>query len=203
MVNPFKKSVENSEELENNNQAELDSASEVDNKEEALSEEATIKEENNVEELQVEESIEWKEKYETLNNQYIRLAADFDNFRKRQESERESLLKYGAENTVKKLIEVIDNFDRGMKAIETVEDCEKVKECYQLAYKNFNDVLTKIGLEVIATEGEEFDPNLHEAVMQTPTDEKPENVIITELQKGYKLGDKVLRASLVNVATAP
>lgn len=203
MVNPFKKSVENSEELENNNQAELDSASEVDNKEEALSEEATIKEENNVEELQVEESIEWKEKYEALNNQYIRLAADFDNFRKRQESERESLLKYGAENTVKKLIEVIDNFDRGMKAIETVEDCEKVKECYQLAYKNFNDVLTKIGLEVIATEGEEFDPNLHEAVMQTPTDEKPENVIITELQKGYKLGDKVLRASLVNVATAP
>ena len=203
MVNPFKKSVENSEELENNNQAELDSASEVDNKEEALSEEATIKEENNVEELQVEESIEWKEKYEALNNQYIRLAADFDNFRKRQEAERESLLKYGAENTVKKLIEVIDNFDRGMKAIETVEDCEKVKECYQLAYKNFNDVLTKIGLEVIATEGEEFDPNLHEAVMQTPTDEKPENVIITELQKGYKLGDKVLRASLVNVATAP
>lgn len=203
MVNPFKKSVENSEELENNNQAELDSASEVDNKEETLSEEAPVKEENNVEELQVEESIEWKEKYEALNNQYIRLAADFDNFRKRQESERESLLKYGAENTVKKLIEVIDNFDRGMKAIETVEDCEKVKECYQLAYKNFNDVLTKIGLEVIATEGEEFDPNLHEAVMQTPTDEKPENVIITELQKGYKLGDKVLRASLVNVATAP
>ena len=77
------------------------------------------------------------------------------------------------------------------------------KECYQLAYKNFNDVLSKIGLEVIPAEGQEFDPNLHEAVMQTPTDEKPENTIITELQKGYKLGDKVLRASLVNVATAP
>ena len=100
-------------------------------------------------------------------------------------------------------IEVLDNFDRGIKAIETVEDCEKVKECYQLAYKNFNDVLGKIGLEVIKAEGEEFNPNLHEAVMQTPTDEKPENTIIAELQKGYKLGDKVLRASLVNVATAP
>lgn len=154
-------------------------------------------------EEQPEETNPWQEKYETLNNQYIRLAADFDNFRKRQEQERENLLKYGAENTVKKLIEVLDNFDRGAKAIETVEDCEKVKECFNLAYKNFNDVLGKIGLEVIPAEGEEFDPNLHEAVMQTPTDEKPENTIIAELQKGYKLGDKVLRPTLVNVATAP
>ena len=167
--------------------------------------EAETASENTVEEAEekIEEANPWQEKYETLNNQYIRLAADFDNFRKRQEQERENLLKYGAENTVKKLIEVLDNFDRGAKAIETVEDCEKVKECFNLAYKNFNDVLGKIGLEVIPAEGEEFDPNLHEAVMQTPTDEKPENTIIAELQKGYKLGDKVLRPTLVNVATAP
>ena len=198
MENPFKKAVENTEELDIN----------IENKEETQTEDN--KEATNTdtvgsvdEESAPEEKNEWQEKYEILNNQYIRLAADFDNFRKRQEAEKESLLKYGAENTVKKLIEVIDNFDRGLKAIETVEDCEKVKECYQLAYKNFNDVLGKIGLEVIPAEGEEFDPNLHEAVMQTPTDEKPENTIITELQKGYKLGDKVLRASLVNVATAP
>lgn len=188
MENPFKKAVENAEEVEN--------------KEEHIVEE-NIAEEPVEAEVAEPEKNEWQEKYETLNNQYIRLAADFDNFRKRQEAERESLLKYGAENTVKKLIEVIDNFDRGMKAIETVEDCEKVKECYQLAYKNFNDALSKIGLEVIPAEGEEFDPNLHEAVMQTPTDEKPEHTILTELQKGYKLGDKVLRPSLVNVATAP
>jgi molecular chaperone GrpE len=197
MENPFKKAVENSEELDIN----------IENKEEPSAEEnKEVTEEITkevVEEPVQEDKNEWKEKYETLNNQYLRLAADFDNFRKRQEAEKESLLKYGAENTVKKLIEVIDNFDRGMKAIETVEDCEKVKECYQLAYKNFNDVLGKIGLEVIPAEGEEFDPNLHEAVMQTPTDEKPENTIIAELQKGYKLGDKVLRPTLVNVATAP
>ena len=202
MENPFKKAIENDDintegvNVEGVNVEDVATeteATETPNKENIEEKESEIKEEKN----------EWQEKYETLNNQYIRLAADFDNFRKRQEAEKESLLKYGAENTVKKLIEVIDNFDRGMKAIETVEDCEKVKECYQLAYKNFNDVLGKIGLEVIKAEGEEFDPNLHEAVMQTPTDEKPENTIITELQKGYKLGDKVLRASLVNVATAP
>ena len=193
MENPFKK---NNEKLDTENQ-------EIDFEEiKEDTEDNTETAEEAVSDV-VEEKNEWKDKYETLNNQYIRLAADFDNFRKRQEAEKESLLKYGAENTVKKLIEVIDNFDRGIKAIESVEDCEKVKECYHLAYKNFNDVLTKIGLEVIKAEGEEFDPNLHEAVMQTPTDKKPENTIITELQKGYKLGDKVLRATLVNVATAP
>ena len=84
-----------------------------------------------------------------MNNQYIRLAADFDDYRKRQEQEKEALLKYGAENTLKKMIEVLDNFERGLKALETVEDCEKVKECYNLAYKNFTDVLTKAGLESI------------------------------------------------------
>ena len=205
MENPFKKAVENEEVAniedvnEETKQAEEISAEEVVENKEGVN--AGVNE--GVKEEVKEEKNEWQEKYEVLNNQYIRLAADFDNFRKRQEAEKESLLKYGAENTVKKLIEVIDNFDRGMKAIETVEDCEKVKECYQLAYKNLNDVLGKIGLEVIKAEGEEFDPNLHEAVMQTPTDEKPENTVIAELQKGYKLGDKVLRASLVNVATAP
>ena len=111
---------------------------------------------------------------DTLNNQYIRLAADFENFRKRNEQEREALLKYGAESTLKKMLEVLDNFERGLKAIETVDDCEKVKECYNLAYKNFTDVLTKAGLETIKAEGEVFDPNFHEAVMQTPSSEVPE-----------------------------
>lgn len=192
MKNPFKG---DNEEIVNENIEQ-----EVKSDEEKLAAENT--------EAEAEEKLEeaavnpLEEKYNQLNNQYIRLAADFDNYRKRQEQEREALLKYGAENTLKKLIEVLDNFDRGMKAIETVEDCEKVKECYNLAYKNFTDVLAKAGLETIKAEGEEFDPNFHEAVMQTPTSEKPENTIIAELQKGYKLQDKVLRPTLVNVATA-
>lgn len=197
MQNPFKKAVD---ETENNNENNIEETETIETTEAENSENSEEVTETQTEEIQ-EEKNPWQEKYETLNNQYLRLAADFDNYRKRQEQERENLLKYGAENTVKKLIEVLDNFDRGLKAIETVEDCDKVKECYNLAYKNFNDVLAKIGLEVIKAEGEEFDPNLHEAVMRTPTDEKPENTIIAELQKGYKLGDKVLRPTLVNVAT--
>ena len=144
----------------------------------------------------------YKEKYEQLNNQYVRLAADFDNYRKRQAQERENLLKYGAEETLKKLIEVLDNFDRAQKAIENIEDCTQVKDSFNLVCNQMKDTLKKLGLEVIETEGKEFDPNFHEAVMQTPTNEHEEGTIITELQKGYKIGDKVLRAALVNVAAA-
>ena len=143
-----------------------------------------------------------QEEYDKLNQQYIRLAADFDNYRKRQEQERESLLKYGAENALKKMAEILDNFERGEKALENVEDCKQVKDSFNLIHKQVIETLQKLGLEEIEAEGKQFDPNFHEAVMQTPTSEHPEHTIINVLQKGYKMGDKVLRPSLVNVATA-
>lgn len=149
-----------------------------------------------------EEKNELQEKFDTLNNQYLRLAADFDNYRKRQEHEREELLKFGTENALKKMIEVLDNFERGKKALESVEDCVKVKESFDLVHKQTIEALKKLGLEEIETEGKEFDPNFHDAVMQTPSSEHPEHTIINELQKGYKMGDKILRPALVNVATA-
>lgn len=173
---------------------EMNSETENSPKQEETSDE---KNDNNTDELS-----KLQEKYDTLNNQYLRLAADFDNYRKRQAQERESLLKYGAENALKKMIEVLDNFERGEKALENVEDCEKCKESFNLVHKQVWDTLSKLGLEIIEAEGQTFDPNFHEAVMQTPTSEHPEHTIINELQKGYKMGDKVLRPSLVNVATA-
>lgn len=157
---------------------------------------------NNNDDNQQSQESELQKKYDTLNQQYVRLAADFDNYRKRQEHEREELLKFGTENALKKMIEVLDNFERGQKALENVEDCEKVKESFNLVHKQVIDALTKLGLETIETEGKEFDPNFHDAVMRTPTSEKPEHTILNELQKGYKMGDKVLRPALVNVATA-
>ena len=145
---------------------------------------------------------ELQQKYDTLNQQYLRLAADFENYRKRQEHEREDLLKFGTENALKKMIEVLDNFERGKKALESVEDCVKVKESFDLVHKQTIDALKKLGLEEIETEGKEVDPNFHDAVMQTPTSEHPEHSVINELQKGYKMGDKILRPALVNVATS-
>lgn len=142
-----------------------------------------------------------QEAYDKLNQQYIRLAADFDNYRKRQEQERENLIQYGTESALKKMLEILDNFERGQKTLEGIDDCEKVKESFQLIHKQVWETLSKLGLEEIKAVGENFDPNFHEAVMQTPTTEHPEHTVINELQKGYKLGDKILRPTLVNVAT--
>ena len=163
-----------------------------------------LKEESTAEEETAQESQDddLQKKYDELNQQYIRLMADFDNYRKRQAQERDGLIKFGTETALTKLIEVLDNFERGQKALEGIDDCEKVKESFNLIQKQVYETLTKMGLEEIKAVGEEFDPNYHEAVMQTPTSEQPEHTVIAELRKGYKFADKVLRPTMVNVATA-
>jgi molecular chaperone GrpE len=117
------------------------------------------------------------------------------------EAQREELLKYGAQESLAKLIEVLDNFERAQNAIANLDDAEKIKESFDLIQNQTIETLAKLGLKSIEAQGEIFDPNLHEAVMQTPTAEHAENTIINELQKGYKFEDKVLRPTLVNVAT--
>jgi molecular chaperone GrpE len=173
-------------------------------KEQENLEQENIEEENQEQSEEISENSDSKlqEEYDKLNQQYIRLAADFDNYRKRQEQEREALIKYGTENALKNLLEILDNFERGEKALENTEEAQKVKESFNLIHKQVYETLSKMGLEEIKAVGEEFDPNFHEAVMQTPTSEYPEHTVIAELQKGYKVGDKVIRATLVNVATA-
>jgi len=172
-----------------------------DSLDENLNKEENIEPEKEESEKEESEN-ELQKKFDALNQQYIRLAADFDNYRKRQEHEREELLKFGTENALKKMLEVLDNFERGEKALENIDDCAKVKESFELVHKQVSETLVKLGLEEIVTAGQEFDPNFHEAVMQTPTSDYPEHTIINELQKGYKMGDKVLRPALVNVATS-
>ena len=153
------------------------------------------------EEKIVDETEKIKNDYEALNNQYLRLAADFDNYRKRQAQEREGLINYGKIEALTKLLEVLDNFDRAQSALKDTQDVNHVKEAFNVLHKQIVDSLEKMGLSKIDTDGKEFDPNVHEAVMQTPTQEYPDQTIIAELQKGYKLGEKVLRPALVNVAT--
>lgn len=135
-----------------------------------------------------------------LNNKYLRMAADFDNYRKRQAQERESLLKYGAAETMTKLLAVLDTFERAKESLKDIDDAKSVKESYEVAFKQLLDTLKKAGLETIDALGAEFDPNLHEAIAQTPTNEHPDNTVISQMQTGYKLGDRVLRPALVNVA---
>ncbi len=148
----------------------------------------------------IDECKKLKTELEDLNNKYLRLAADFDNFRKRQAQERESLLKYGAADTMTKLLTVLDTFERAQESLKDIEDVQSVKDSYEVAFKQLIDTLKKAGLEVIETQGAEFDPNLHEAIAQTQTNEYPDNTVISQMQTGYKLGDRVLRPALVNVA---
>ena len=163
------------------------------------------KDKDNGEEKEQEESIEQKEddlkkELDDINNKYLRLLADFDNYRKRQMTERESLLKYGAEDTLKKIIPVLDTLKRARESVEKTDDIGTVKQSYDVCTKQLNDVLTKIGLKEIEAKGKEFDPNIMEAVMQTPTDEFKPHTVIAELQTGYQLYDRVLRPVMVNVA---
>ena len=151
-------------------------------------------------EKQVEENEDFEKKYEDLNNKYIRLAADFDNFRKRVASERQELLRYGAADVLEKLTSVLDTFDRAKDSLKDIDNCEKVKESYEVAYKQLLDTLKKVGLEEIEALGKEFNPNEHEAITQVPTDEYDEDHVAVVAQKGYKLLDKVLRPALVGVA---
>ena len=178
------------EEQKENSETEINET--VENEETVGEKTKEIPEENSEDKL--------KKDFDELNNQYLRLAADFDNYRKRQAQEREALLKYGAQECMKKVLEVVDNFDRAVNMVEKMDNVEKMKETFFILNKQLTESLTKLGLEQIKTVGEKFDPNLHEAVMQTPTDEYPEETIINELQKGYKLGDKVLRPAMVAVA---
>ena len=149
---------------------------------------------------QEEPAEDFEKKYEDLNNKYLRLAADFDNFRKRMASERQDLLKYAAADVLAKLTSVLDTFDRAKESLKDIDNCSTVKESYEVAYKQLLDTLKKVGMEEIVALGKEFDPNEHEAITQVPTDEFEEDHVAVVAQKGYKLLDKVLRPALVGVA---
>jgi molecular chaperone GrpE len=138
---------------------------------------------------------------EDLKNQNLRLAADFDNFRRRTQKEKEELDLQARCVTIKPLLPVIDNFERARSHIKPQNDGEmNIHKSYQSVYKQMVDGLKQIGVSPMRPEGEPFDPNLHEALLSEPTDEHEEGTIIQELERGYILGDRVLRHAKVKVA---
>lgn len=145
-----------------------------------------------------------KAQLEERNNQYMRLAADFENYRKRTQKEKEDQEQQVKGATVKELLSVVDNFERARSQIKPQSDAEKaINTSYQGIYKDFVDRLKKIGVTPMRAKDEPFDPSLHEAVMREETDQYPEGTVVEELRRGYVLGDIVLRHAMVKVATAP
>lgn len=145
-----------------------------------------------------------KAQLEDRTGQYMRLAADFDNFRKRTSKEKAEFEEKAKRQTIVELLPVIDNFERARSQIKPQSDAENnIQKSYQGIYKQLVDCLKQLGVSPMRPEGEPFDPNLHEAVMREPTAEHPEGTVIEELRRGYLLGEQVLRHAMVRVAAAP
>jgi len=141
---------------------------------------------------------------DSFKNQYMRIAADFDNFRKRSSKEKEDLELKVKCNTLSELLPVVDNFERARSQLKPDSDEGKaINKSYQSVYKQLVDSLKRLGVSPMRPEGKEFDPSLHEAVMREASEEHPEGTVIEELMRGYFLGDRVLRHSMVKVAAAP
>jgi molecular chaperone GrpE len=145
-----------------------------------------------------------KTQSEERQNQYLRLAADFENFRRRTQKEKEDLEVQIKINSLGELLSVVDNFERARSHLKPQTDSElTMHKSYQGVYKDMVDRLKKLGVSPMRSEGQMFDPNLHEAVMREPTDQYPEGTVVEELVGGYMIGERVLRHAMVKVAAAP
>ncbi|MEA5390190.1 nucleotide exchange factor GrpE [Cyanobium gracile UHCC 0139] len=141
---------------------------------------------------------------ESLRGQYMRIAADFDNFRKRQTRDKEDQRLHITCTTLTEILPVVDNFDRARQQLNPQsEEAQSLHRSYQNLYKQLVDVFKQLGVSPMRVEGEPFDPSLHEAVLREPSEEHPEDVVIEELQRGYHLDGRVLRHALVKVSMGP
>lgn len=144
---------------------------------------------------------DWESKYNELNNSYLRLNAEFDNYRKRTLKEKADLLKSGSERVLVDVISVVDDFERALENISKTEDIEAVKEGIGLIYNKFAGFLAKHGVKEIETVGHPFDLDKHEAITTVPAQsEEDKDKIVDSIQKGYTLDDKVIRYPKVIVA---
>jgi molecular chaperone GrpE len=141
---------------------------------------------------------------EDRQGQYLRMAADFENFRRRSQKEKEDLEAHVKCATLSDLLSVVDNFERAKQQIKPQSEGETtIHNSYQGVYKDLVIQLKKLGVAPMRAEGQPFDPNFHNAIMREPTAEHPEGTVIEEMMNGYLLGDKVLRHAMVKVATPP
>lgn len=140
------------------------------------------------------------EKIEELNDRITRQMAEFDNFRKRTEKEKSQMYEVGAKDIIEKILPVVDNFERGLDAVKEEDKEDPFIQGMEKVYKQLMTTLEGIEVKPIEAVGQEFDPNLHNAVMHVEDENLGENIIAEEFQKGYMYRDSVVRHSMVKVA---
>ena len=141
-----------------------------------------------------------KEQIAELNDKVVRQMAEFENFRKRTEKEKDAMFETGAKSVLEKLRPVVDNFERGIAVLSEEESATPFAEGIQKVYRQLIDELTKLDVKPIEAVGQEFDPNKHNAVMHVDDESVGDNVVVEELQKGYTYRESVIRHSMVKVA---
>jgi molecular chaperone GrpE len=156
---------------------------------------------DSVESDEVDESTEeTKEQTETLSDQYLRLAAEFDNYKKRTAREFGDIIKSANTRLLFSLVEIMDNFERALSPDAGSGDDDAYRRGVELIYNQLGDLLQKEGITAIESVGQVFDPNYHEALMQMESDEYEEGIVCKEVQKGYQINNKVLRHARVVVS---
>ena len=163
--------------------------------EEVMEETAQVQEETPTEE--VPEVNPFEEKYNAEHDAHLRLAAEYDNFRKRTIKEKEASYGNGKADAVAKMLPVYDNLERALNQ-ETTDAA--FKKGVEMTMAELVKIFTALGVEIFGNVGDQFDPNLHNAVMHIENEELPENSISAVFQKGFKIGDKVVRFAMVQVA---
>jgi len=141
-----------------------------------------------------------KSERDVLLDRAARLQAEFDNYRKRQAREQQDFREYALADALKSLLPILDSFER---AIVTPGGVEELCSGVELINRQLHDTLGKLGIQPISAEGTFFDPNLHQAIQMVDTEDTPDNQVIEELQRGYKLRDRLLRPAMVRVARNP
>ena len=145
-----------------------------------------------------------EKEHETLKSQYVRIAADFDNFRKRQSRDQDDLKIQLVSKALTAILPIVDNFERARQQLKPENDeAQTLHRSYQGLYKQLVEVLKQQGVAPMRVVGQQFDPNLHEAVLRQPSEDFKEDIITEELQRGYHLEGKVLRHALVKVSMGP
>jgi len=145
-----------------------------------------------------------EKEHETLKSQYVRIAADFDNFRKRQSRDQDDLKIQLVSKALTSILPIVDNFERARQQLKPEsEEAQALHRSYQGLYKQLVEVLKKQGVASMKVVGQQFDPTLHEAVLKEPSEDFNEDFIIEELQRGYHLEGRVLRHALVKVSMGP
>ncbi len=157
-------------------------------------------EEEQSENEKVEEKEESLSELEVLNDKFLRLNAEFINYKRRTEKEKSDIYKYANEKLILDLLTFMDNIERAVESIKISEDKSSLLDGVSMIKKNFDDFLQKQGVEIIESKGEEFDPNRHHAVLSEEVEGTEEGIVLDELQKGYTLREKVIRPAMVKVS---